>query len=69
MQDVLETRTLTWNSPFAAVSRERMSPVVLVVFCIGACPPPFPWRFILSPSATLRVAGLAPWVKVEHTTV
>ena len=25
--------------------------------------------FILSPSATLRVAGLAPWVKVEHTTV
>ena len=28
-----------------------------------------PWGFILSPSATLRVAGLAPWVKVEHTTV
>jgi hypothetical protein len=25
--------------------------------------------FILSPSATLRVAGLAPRVKVEHTTV
>jgi len=28
-----------------------------------------PWGFILSPSATLRVAGLAPRVKVEHTTV
>jgi len=25
--------------------------------------------FILSPSATLRVAGLAPPVKVEHPTV
>ena len=28
-----------------------------------------PWGFILSPSATLRVAGLAPRVKVEHPTV
>ena len=28
-----------------------------------------PWRFILSPSATLRVAGLALRVKVEHPTV
>jgi hypothetical protein len=28
-----------------------------------------PLGFILSPSATLRVAGLAPRVKVEHTTV
>jgi hypothetical protein len=28
-----------------------------------------PRGFILSPSATLRVAGLAPGVKVEHTTV
>jgi hypothetical protein len=36
---------------------------------IGANAPPFPWGFILSPSATLRVAGLAPRVKVEHTTV
>jgi len=36
---------------------------------IGAYAPPFPWGFILSPSATLRVAGLALWVKVEHTTV
>ena len=36
---------------------------------IGAYAPPFPWGFILSPSATLRVAGLAPRVKVEHTTV
>ena len=43
--------------------------LVLVVSCIGAYAPPFPWRFILSPSATLRVAGLALWVKVEHTTV
>ena len=43
--------------------------LVLVVFCIGANAPPFPWGFILSPSATLRVAGLAPRVKVEHTTV
>jgi hypothetical protein len=25
--------------------------------------------FILSPSATLRVAGMAPWVKVEHPAV
>jgi hypothetical protein len=29
----------------------------------------FLWGFILSPSATLRVAGLAPRVKVEHPTV
>ena len=36
---------------------------------IGANAPPFPWGFILSPSATLRVAGLAHRVKVEHTTV
>ena len=28
-----------------------------------------PRGFILSPSATLRGAGLAPGVKVEHTTV
>ena len=28
-----------------------------------------PLRFILSPSAALRVAGLASRVKVEHTTV
>jgi hypothetical protein len=42
---------------------------VLVVFCIGAYAPPFPWGFILSPSATHRVAGLAPWVKVEHPAV
>ena len=43
--------------------------LVLVVPCISAYAPPFPWGFILSPSATLRVAGLAPWVKVEHPTV
>jgi hypothetical protein len=29
----------------------------------------FPLGFILSPSATLRVAGSAPRVKVEHPTV
>ena len=43
--------------------------LVLVVSYIGANAPPFPWGFILSPSATLRVAGLALWVKVEHPTV
>ena len=43
--------------------------LVLVVSSIGAYAPPFPWGFILSPSATLRVAGLAPRVRVEHTTV
>jgi hypothetical protein len=43
--------------------------LVLVVFATGANAPAFPWGFILSPSATLRVAGLAQWVKVEHTTV
>jgi hypothetical protein len=43
--------------------------LVLVVFCISANALPVPWGFILSPSATLRVAGLAPRVKVEHTTV
>jgi hypothetical protein len=43
--------------------------LVPIVSCIGAYAPPFPWGFILSPSATLRVAGLAPRVKVEHTTV
>lgn len=32
--------------------------LVLVVSCIGAYAPPFPWGFILSPSATLQVAGL-----------
>jgi len=42
--------------------------LVLVVSYIGASAPPFPWGFFLSPSATLRVAGLAPRVKVEHTT-
>jgi hypothetical protein len=31
---------------------------VLVISCIGANAPPFPWGFILSPSATLRVADL-----------
>jgi hypothetical protein len=40
-----------------AVVRERMSPVVLVAFCISAYTPPFPGGFILSRSATLRVAG------------
>jgi hypothetical protein len=35
---------------------------------LGANAPPS-LGFILSPSATLRVAGLAPRVKVEHTTV
>jgi hypothetical protein len=43
--------------------------LVPAVSCIGANAPPFPSGFILSPSATLRVAGLAPRVKVEHTTV
>ena len=43
--------------------------LVLVVSFTGANAPPFPGGFILSPSATLRVAGLAPRVKVEHTTV
>ena len=43
--------------------------LVLVVSCIGAYAPPFPGGFILSPSATLRVAGLALRVKVEHPTV
>jgi len=42
--------------------------LVLVVFAIGANAPAS-LGFILSPSATLRVAGLAPWVKVEHPTV
>jgi hypothetical protein len=46
-------------------------PVVLVLFVslnrrVRATSP---LGFILSPSATLRVAGLAPRVKVEHTTV
>jgi len=39
------------------------------VFSFGANAPPFPWGFILSPLATLRVAGLALRVKVEHPTV
>jgi hypothetical protein len=43
--------------------------LVLVVFCIGAYAPPLPRGFILSPSATLLVASLAPRVKVEHPTV
>jgi hypothetical protein len=43
--------------------------LVLDVFCIGADAPPFSWGFILSPSATLRGAGLAPRVKVEHPAV
>ena len=42
--------------------------LVLVVHLIGAYASPFP-GFILSPSATLRVAGLGPRVKVEHPTV
>jgi hypothetical protein len=43
--------------------------LALVVSGISANAPPLPPGFILSPSATLRVAGLAPRVKVEHTTV
>ena len=43
--------------------------LALNVSCICANAPPLPGGFILSPSATLRVAGLAPRVKVEHTTV
>jgi len=35
----------------------------------GVGSPSFSPGFILSPSATLRVAGLAPRVKVEHPTV
>ena len=49
--------------------RHVLVALVLVVSCIGANAPPLPWGFILSPSATLRVAGLAPRVKVEHPTV
>jgi hypothetical protein len=43
--------------------------LVLVVSCIWRERATLPRGFILSPSATLRVAGLALWVKVEHTTV
>jgi hypothetical protein len=43
--------------------------LVLVVFLDRRERATLPWGFILSPSATLRVAGLAPRVKVEHTTV
>ena len=43
--------------------------LALVASCIDANASPFSWGFILSPSATLRVAGLAPRVKVEHPTV
>jgi hypothetical protein len=43
--------------------------LMLVVSSIGADAPPFSGGFILSPSATLRVAGLAPRVKVEHSIV
>ena len=43
--------------------------LVLVVFRYSRERALLPWGFILSPSATLRVAGLAPQVKVEHTTV
>ena len=31
--------------------------LVLAISCIGAYAPPVSWGFILSPSATLRVAG------------
>jgi hypothetical protein len=43
--------------------------LVLAVSSIRANARSFPWGFILSPSATLRVAGLAHLVKVEHPTV
>ena len=43
--------------------------LVLVVSCYWRERATLPWGFILSPSATLRVAGLAPRVKVEHPTV
>jgi hypothetical protein len=46
-----------------------LAALVLVVSCMGAYAPLLPGGFILSPSATLRVAGLAPRVKVEHPTV
>ena len=43
--------------------------LVLVVSWYWRVRATLPGGFILSPSATLRVAGLAPRVKVEHTTV
>jgi hypothetical protein len=43
--------------------------LVLVVFLDRRERATVPWGFILSPSATLRVAGLAPRVKAEHPTV
>jgi hypothetical protein len=42
---------------------------VLVVFLHWRERATLPGGYILSPSATLRVAGLAQRVKVEHTTV
>ena len=53
----------------ARVRWSRCSPpivLVLIVFRIGANAHSFPGGFILSPSATLRVAGLPRRVKVEH---
>jgi hypothetical protein len=43
--------------------------VALVLVVSGRERATLPLGFILSPSATFRVAGLAPRVKVEHTTV
>ena len=56
-------------SPRVEPVLQLLGVLVVVAFRYWRGRAALPRGFILSPSATLWVAGLAPWVKVEHTTV
>jgi hypothetical protein len=67
--DRSHTRGARGGSPGCGKVPQVLIALVLVVSCIWRERATLPLGFILSPSATLRVAGLAPRVKVEHPTV
>ena len=57
------------GTPLGPGAEQVLVALVLVVFRYWRGRATFLGGFILSPSATLRVAGLASRVKVEHPTV
>ena len=59
----------TGASSVVAMTAGHLVALVLVVSLRWRERATLPGGFILSPSATLRVAGLVPRVKVEHTTI
>jgi hypothetical protein len=62
-------RGVRGGSPECARQFQALVALVLAVSLYRRERATLSWGFILSPSATLRVAGLAPRVKVEHPTV